>query len=149
MDTAHLDPLDVVGQRLAGFHVVRLFGAGTAGTVSYLALAEGDPRQVVLKLSSTYGPTTLVRFGREARVLLRVSHPSVVSFRGHGTCPHTGRAWLATEYVRGMPLARQLTGASPASLPQFMTLARPIADAVGAVHRQQVVHRGLEPANVI
>jgi len=89
--------------------------------------------------------STRSRFLAEARTLMRISHPNVVSVIGVGA---DGDNYMAMELVSGEPLS-QLLARGPLPVPQAVTLAANLAGALGAVHGVGVVHRDIKPDNVM
>jgi hypothetical protein len=59
------------------------------------------------------------------------------------------RPWLATEYVPGPTLNKAISEHGPLPEQTVRTLASGLAEALGAIHRADLVHRDLKPANVL
>jgi len=128
------------------YRVQRLLGQGGMGVV----LAVHDPatgRDLALKLilGAEADGEALARFWREAELLARVRHRSVVRIHELGRAPQG--PFLVQEVVAGdslLDLARM--GVEPRQAARW---ARDLADAVAAVHAAGVLHRDLKPENVI
>jgi serine/threonine-protein kinase len=58
-----------------------------------------------------------------------------------------GAAYIATEFVDSRPLSQQLGQPLPADY--VCRLLRPIASALDYAHTRGVVHRGVEPSNIL
>src|SRR5262245_10875142 len=87
----------------AKYQCLRVLGSGGMGSV-LLARDRNLGRLVALKVLRDPGPWFLERFRREARVLARLAHPSIVAV--HEFDLFAGRAFLAMDYVDGGSLAR-------------------------------------------
>lgn len=88
-------------------------------------------------------PRPLERFRREARLLARVEHPGVARLVEAGELE--GAPFLATERLTGGSL-EALGGCPP---PRALALAEAVARALAHAHAAGVVHRDLQPANVL
>jgi serine/threonine protein kinase len=87
----------------------------------------------------------LARFAREARVLASLNHPHIAAI--YGLEERDGVHALVLELVEGETLAERLQrGRVP--MPEALTIARQIADALEATHEKGIVHRDLKPANI-
>ena len=123
------------------YQLLRVLGSGGMGTVM-LARDRQLGRLVALKFLRDPGPWFLERFRREARVLARLAHPSIVAV--HEFDLFAGRAYLAMDYVDGGNLAR--AELEPRALVRAL---RGIVDALEHAHRLGVVHRDVKPENVL
>jgi TolB-like protein len=150
------DPLNLVGHTLAGrFRVERRVAEGGFGVV-YRGHQVALDRPVALKVLKTPDPAHAAAFQGifevEARTIARLRHPNIVEVHDFGhTLGPTGQPllWMALEWLEGRTLEAAL--ADRQSLPspqQVLTLLRPVFQAVGFAHRQQVAHRDIKPANV-
>ncbi len=139
-------PVDLPGPRLPfeappKYQLLRVLGSGGMGTV-LLARDRHLGRLVALKLLRDPGPWFLERFRREARVLARLAHPSIVAV--HEFDLFAGRAYLAMDYVDGGNLARARL--EPRALVRAL---RGVVDALEHAHRLGVVHRDVKPENLL
>jgi Protein kinase domain len=93
-------------------------------------------------------PDARGRFRREAQLVARLQHPSIVSIFDYGTLPGGG-AYLVMELVRGEDLRRVLSreGALPPA--RAARILSQIGSAIDAAHRAGVLHRDLKPENVL
>ncbi len=87
------------------------------------------------------------RFFREARALALLSHPAIVRYVAHGTT-QVGEHYLAMEWLEGQTL-RQRLALGPLSIEESVDLTRRIAGALAHAHAQGIVHRDLNPANLL
>jgi len=95
------------GERLGGYRLVRLLGAGGMGVV-WEAWDEELKRRVALKVlaGSTRGPQALERFRQEATLAARLRHPNIVVI--HEAGDDRGRAFIAMELVEGRTLEQEI-----------------------------------------
>lgn len=100
------------------------------------------------------------RFVREARVLARLQHPTIVSLFDAGVLPD-GRRWFTMPEVRGRTLTELIDavhacshgrwGVTPDgwSLPRLVGVIEEVARAIAYAHASGVVHRDLHPGNIM
>lgn len=166
MDDARARP----GAEIGGRFVLReKLGSGTYGSVwsaddearSDAAGVSEDAdspglrrRRVALKLlnATRRGHAVSVeRFRREAEILARLDHPSIV--RAYAWAIDADLAWLAMDQVEGAPLAALVGARAAADQPltgaEVIGLLAPIAAALAHAHAHGVVHRDLKPRNVV
>ena len=137
----------LTGRRIGVFEVQGLLGVGGMGEV-YRARDTRLGRDVAIKiLPRTFkdDPDRLARFEREARVLASLNHPHIGAIFGLEDADDlTG---LVMELVEGDDLSQRIArGAIP--IPEALSIARQIAEALEAAHEQGVIHRDLKPANI-
>ncbi|APU17200.1 MULTISPECIES: serine/threonine-protein kinase [Actinoalloteichus] len=137
------DPRTIERYRLFG----RL-GAGGMGRV-YLALSS-DGRTVAIKLIHQHlvvDPLFRGRFRQEvaaARLVNGAYTAPVMDADAEATVP-----WLATVYVPGPSLRGAVAETGPLPVSAVRTLAAGLAAALREVHRVNLIHRDLTPANVL
>jgi hypothetical protein len=117
-------------------------GMGNVYKVYQLSL----DRTVVLK---TVRPELLTEeglqlFRREAKLLARLKHPSIVQI--HEFHPNTAIPYFFMEYVDGVRLDQAVDGRS---WKERASLFAEILAAVASAHGRDVVHGDLKPANVL
>jgi serine/threonine-protein kinase len=87
------------------------------------------------------------RVGEVRETLVRLQHPNLVRLRGVGVLQ--GRLWLATEFMRGNSLEKELATRGALPMLEVAAIASQIARAVGAGHAVKLLHRSLKPSNVL
>jgi serine/threonine protein kinase len=136
------------GARLGPYEIVALQGAGGMGEV-YRARDTRLNRTVALKIVSPAWANTeegRQRFEREARVVSQIDHPNICALYDVG---RTGdHEFLVMEFVEGETLERRLER-GPLAAHDVISLGVAIASGLDAAHRQGVVHRDLNPGNII
>ena len=145
------DSAVAVGAQLGPYRVESLLGAGGMGEV-YRAADTVLGRQVAIKLlpaDVSSDPERIARLRREARVLAALNHVNIGAI--YGLEAFDGKAGptfgLVLELVDGRTLAERLVGGR-LPVAEALDVARQIAGALEAAHRQGIVHRDLKPGNI-
>ena len=141
------------GTRIGVYEIVAPLGAGGMGEV-YRAHDTKLRRDVAIKVLPPFlanDRDSLLRFGREARLLAALNHPRIATV--HGFEEADGVHALVMELVEGPTLAERLSGSRTAStaglsVADALKIAGQIAEAVEAAHEKGIVHRDLKPANI-
>ena len=135
------------GSRLGSLAIGPVIGRGGMGEV-YLAHDTKLERDVAVKVLPTVfarDPDRLARFQREALILASLNHPNIAAIYG---LEHLGDTLaLVLELVDGPTLGERL-GKSTLSIPDTISIARQVAEALETAHERGIVHRDLKPANV-
>ncbi|QBX55313.1 serine/threonine protein kinase [Nocardioides seonyuensis] len=114
-------------------------------------------RPVAVKVLKTeYADDALfrARFETEARNAASLHHPGIASVFDFGQAAAadgspTPRPYLVMELVEGQPLSELLRPGSPLDAAVARDLLAQAAEALGAAHRQGIVHRDVKPANLL
>lgn len=88
------------------------------------------------------------RFRREAQIVARLHHPSVVAIYDYGTFAGRG-AYLVMELVRGEDLRRVLLREGRLESTRAAKILTNVCAAIEAAHREGVLHRDLKPENIL
>ncbi len=131
------------------FEVLRVLGRGVRATV-YLAREVALRRLVAIKLlSPALAGDSVVRqrFEREARAAARLVHPNIVAIHRVSALPD-GTPYFVMEYVEGQNLA-DAAAAGVIDHPTTYVILTQLADALAFAHDQGIVHRDVQPSNVI
>ncbi|MGI8747626.1 MAG: protein kinase domain-containing protein [Deinococcus sp.] len=130
------------------YEVTERIGVGGMGNV-YRARRRSDNRAVALKVPQERylaDAKFVKRFYREAEVLKRFSHPSIVrvyDYRAEGSEHYIAMEFLDGESLEAVLEERQL------GFPESVQIIRALSDALRHIHAQNVIHRDIKPANVM
>jgi serine/threonine-protein kinase len=139
----------MVGSSIGSFNVVGKLGEGGMGVV-YLGEHRLISRKVAIKVLRPHlsnDPVIVERFFTEARATSMIRHPGLVEVSDCDLLPD-GSAYIVMELLEGESLRDHLVAQGRIPEPRALVLARHIADALAAAHRQSIVHRDLKPDNV-
>jgi len=140
-------PSLAVGDEVGPHRIVERIGVGGMGEV-YRARDTRLGRDVAVKVLPPHlegGRQRLARLQREARVLAALNHPNIATIYGLERLGETTA--LVLELVDGPTLAETLA-CGPLTVPDAISVARQLVDALEAAHARGIVHRDLKPANV-
>jgi ABC-type transport system substrate-binding protein len=131
----------------ARYEVLEEIGRGGMGVV-YLGRDSLLEREVALKViaSSRVDAAARHRFLREARVIAKMDHPSIVQLYDLGS--HEGGLFLVMPFVAGTSL-RQLLRSGELSLGDALAIGEQVAGALDHGHARGIVHRDVKPENVL
>jgi predicted Ser/Thr protein kinase len=125
-----------------------MLGSGGMGAV-YRATDPALHRYVAIKVLTQRDPRFVERFRREAQVLAKIGHPSIIQIYeivvgdGDGADPY-----IVMEYFEGQPLDALLrNGPLPAA--QVVSLLRQCAEGLRKAHASNVIHRDIKPGNIM
>ncbi|MBT2364277.1 protein kinase [Streptomyces sp. ISL-10] len=145
MQTTPLSPEDPA--ELGGFELLGRIGQGGMGQVYLGESPGGEPAAVKVIKASVVDSEARLRFAQEIEVLKTIWGPRIAAFLDAD--PEAERPWLATEYVDGPDLRRHITTHGPLPAVLVASLGATLAEALAAVHKQDLVHRDLKPANIL
>ncbi|GAA4914602.1 serine/threonine-protein kinase [Streptomonospora salina] len=135
--------------QVGGYELVGRVGTGGMGTV-YAGTAPGIRGYLAVKvINGEHAASADFRrqFAHEARLLARVNSPCVARFVQADV--EAEPPWLATEYVPGPTVRHHVERHGPLRGGMLTGLAAGAAEAIRGVHSVEVVHRDLEPSNVV
>lgn len=138
----------LVGRTLGGrYRVDAKIGEGAHGAVFrgwHLALELPVAIKVAYHSDGTLGQ----RFRREARTLMKLSHPHVVRVYDYAREPD-GLAWLAQEFVPGQSLQQILQRDGPLDPELVVDIGLQTLSALAAAHARGIVHRDVKLSNIM
>ena len=147
------DPEELVGKRFGNFEVLDTLASGPAGAVFRARQLTLD-REVALKLilDIRSDPREVKRFQREAKTLSKLNHPNIVHVADFGE--RDGVLYIAMELLSGRSV-REIVSASveergrvPSAAWSVALITR-VAKALVFCHQQGIVHRDVNPRNIV
>lgn len=132
------------------YRVERRLGRGGMGDV-FRAYDQRLERSVAVKVvrADRHLPSSAVgRFRREAQIVAKLRHPSIVAVYDFGTVPG-GAAFLVMELVGGHDLRHHLRLRGRFTVAQAVHVLGPTCAALAAAHREGVLHRDVKPENIL
>jgi serine/threonine-protein kinase len=140
--------------RSSGFKVDRyllldLIGQGGMGRV-YLARDTRLNRRVALKILSPErinNPRAIARFQREARVGAQLQHENLVRIYDFGES--NGRYFLVMEYIEGKTIGTLISEQGAMPVAAAVRLLRQVAMGLEHAHRKGLIHRDVNPYNIL
>ncbi|HET7503123.1 MAG TPA: serine/threonine-protein kinase [Kofleriaceae bacterium] len=138
------------GERVGDWSCVRLLAGGGFGTV-YEVRHHASGQRAALKLLHAHlvpSPAIVARFHREAQVIGRLRHPSVVELIAAGLSDD-GRPYLCMELLDGEDLAARVRRSGPMPAPEALAILEPLCSALAAAHELGIVHRDVKASNVV
>ena len=134
---------------IAHYRILRRLGKGGMGEVLLGEDTKQHGRKVALKVlpeELTRSESRLRRFRQEARAILALNHPNILTVYEIGETD--GKYYIATEYIEGETL-RQRLWREPFKLDEALGVAIQIAMALEAAHAAGIVHRDIKPENIM
>jgi serine/threonine-protein kinase len=134
-------------KQVAQYEVDKRLGSGGMGEV-YLA-TDRMGRKVALKVLAPrliQDQHHVTRFLQEARAVLALNHPNIVTVYDIGEAH--GTYYIASELIEGETLRVALAGGG-LELGRSLEIASQICTALAAAHDRGIVHRDVKPENVM
>lgn len=137
-----------VPKSIGPYEILGPLGKGGMGAV-YKAMQPSLNRIVAIKVlppDFAKDPDAVTRFHREAQTVAMLSHPNIVQIIDKGE--DQGILYFAMEYVEGTSLDVVLRQRR-LSLQEVVQVIKQIGRGLAAAHRAGVVHRDLNPRNIL
>src|SRR5215470_550986 len=144
-------------RRLGQGGLSTIFAATDLETDSVVAIKFSDPAQLVVRAMNyamdaerarDYWDETLERMRREAETLATIDHPNIVRFEGTGMINDDLR-YVVMEFLRGHTLRDEIDRNGAFELSRAVGVALEVASALIEVHARSIVHRDINPRNIM
>src|SRR6058998_4340971 len=138
----------LVGQTIGHYKISESIGTGGMGEV-YLATDVVAGRKAALKLLPlrfTGDAERLKRFQQEARAVVGLNHPNILTIYEIGEDHSTH--YIASELIEGETLCQRLMRGR-IEVGESVDIAIQVASALAAAHQAGIVHRDIKPENIM
>src|SRR6476469_8718975 len=138
----------LVDQTIGHYKISKRIGSGGMGEV-YLATDITAGRKAALKLLParfTGNAERLTRFQQEARAVVGLNHPNILTVYEIGEDHSTH--YIASELIEGESLRKRLTRGRM-ELSEAVDVAIQVATALAAAHEAGIVHRDINPGHIM
>lgn len=144
-------------RRLGQGGLSTIFAATDLETDRVVAIKISDPAQMVIRAMNyamdtararDYWDEMLERMRREAETLATIAHPNIVRFDGTGMINDDLR-YVAMEFLRGHMLRDEIDRIGAFEPSQAVGVALEVASALIEVHARGIVHRDINPRNIM
>ena len=136
------------GQKIGDYEIVAKLGAGGLGVVYEVQHLISQRREAmkILLPDQAGTPDMVERFHREVQTLATLNHTNIAAL--HNAFYNGPQLAMVMELVRGETLAERRTRRG-ITLPEVMSYATQILEALVYAHRLGVVHRDINPSNIM
>jgi eukaryotic-like serine/threonine-protein kinase len=138
----------MIGRAIGHYKIIEHLATGGMGEV-YLAVDTKAERKAALKLLParfTADAERIRRFEQEARAVVALNHPNIVTIYEIGEEDSTH--YIVSELVEGETLRQRLLQ-QPLKLREALEIAVQVASALSVAHGAGIVHRDIKPENVM
>ncbi|NBB93668.1 MAG: tetratricopeptide repeat protein [Gammaproteobacteria bacterium] len=137
------------GRRFGPWEALDEIGRGGMAVVMHGRRADGRfDKDVAIKVLPAAGTArSRERLVDEIRILALLEHPNIARLIDGGV-DEQDTPYLVMEYVEGLPITEYCRRHALA-LRDRVTLLSQVAEAVGAAHRQLIVHCDIKPSNIL
>ncbi len=138
-----------IPETIAHYRVLKRLGKGGMGEVFLVEDTRQHGRKVALKIlppELTKDDSRVRRFKQEARAVLALNHPNIITIFEIGEADST--FYIASEFIEGETL-RQRMWQEPMKIDEALGVAIQVAMALETAHAAGIVHRDIKPENIM
>ena len=144
-----MEVLDLTGKKIKSYDIGEPLGKGGYGVV-YRARQDAVFREVAIKVINpehANQPNFIRRFESEAQVVARLEHPHIVPLYDFWREPDS--AYLVMRYLRGGSLRDIIDERGKLHTDVASKVLEQVGSALTFAHRNGVVHRDVNPGNIL
>jgi eukaryotic-like serine/threonine-protein kinase len=144
-----MTPEKFIGRQIREYMILELIGQGGMAAVLKAEHVKLKVIRALKIIRETFSQDRkfIDRFDREARLLVHLNHPNLVSIQDF--FEEEGHLFLVMEYVPGESLATRLKRKGALSESEILPVIRQVLDGLAEAHRSGIVHRDISPENIL
>lgn len=132
--------------KIGRYVIVKSLGRGLHGSV-FLADDPHLQRRVAVKILHPDMTLAKPEISPQIRYLAQLRHPNIVALYDADIAGE--RVYLVTEFLEGRTLRDEIRERGALPLPEAVSVARQIVDAMAFAHSRGILHMDLNPSNVM
>jgi len=138
----------VLPDYIGRFNIIKELGKGSQGIV-FLASDKQLERNVAIKTMQLEKSTPSIKQQLlvEARTIAKLQHPNIITL--YEMDEHLGTPYLVFEYVDGRSLKEFIKVKGKLSTKDAINILTPLLNAIAYAHKKGVIHRDLNPSNIL
>jgi serine/threonine-protein kinase len=150
-DITPTSSMSAEARTIGRYRIIERVGRDVLG-ILYRGVDPALDREVAIKVmaadfeSEEDAEEARTRFFNEANAAARLQHPNIVTILE--CAEDAGVPYTVTEFLRGQCLPARLASGPPLSLPEKIFVVSELCAGLQFAHDNDVVHRGVKPANV-
>ncbi len=140
-----------IGQTLADkYRIEEILREGEFGKIyrGRHLLMEKPVTVKILSPALTVDENIVRQFSQEAKTVSSISHPNILNVNDFGT-DKSGAVYIIMEGAEGDTLENALNAEGNFAVERAVRIARQIAAALSAAHSHNIVHKNLNPENIL
>ena len=134
------------GKELKTIHDYSVLGKISQGASGIVYKVQRDGSTYALKLLKSSGSDAFVRFRAESATLARLSHRNLVKIYDVGE--FEGFPFFVMDFLEGATLKDELATRKQLTNEVAVQVIVDVADALGELHRHNLLHRDIKPSNI-
>ena len=146
-----VDYTNPVGHEIEGYYFEDILNYGNMGIV-YKGKQKSLNRTVAIKTvnpKNLNNPTLIKRFMNMASLAWRLNHPYIVQIYDTGISQEFKMHYVVMEHIEGETLREILSRQKKLDIETSCKYMSQLASALSFAHRQNIIHRDVNPSNII
>jgi len=146
-----VDISNPVGRVIDGYYIEKVLKYGSMGII-YKGIQQSLNRPVAIKTvapKNLNNPTLLKRFMNMANLAWRLNHPYIVQIYDTGMSHEFRSHYVVMEHIEGDTLNEVLVNKKKLDIEEACNIMGQLASALSFAHRQNIIHRNVNPTNII
>ncbi|MEA2011892.1 MAG: protein kinase [Verrucomicrobiota bacterium] len=139
-----------ISKSILEYKTRKMIGSGNAGIVM---LVEKEGLEYAMKIlrkepNAEIQKKNIRRFLQEGRILSEINHPNIVKVFDYGISDEQSAPYMIMEYIKGSTL-KEYMNEFEIPMNNKIKIFLQIIEALNAIHKAEIIHRDMKPANIL